>query len=235
MKLTILLSLIASTLISTPVLATTYKVTKIHDGDTISVINTQDNSSKKVRLACIDAPEDSQPQGRLSTVTLNAFIPVGSEVELNIVDTDRYGRAVAEVLNNKVNVNISLLKKGQAIVYHKYLSNCPDGNSYIEAEKAAKDQKIGFWNDSTFITPEDWRRGTRPVVSRPTKTVSTSANRVSSTSPSEVRSKPVSNSGRGYIAGSCKYLKSLGLSRFTPGDPNYTSRRDRDGDGVACE
>ena len=227
MKLTILLSLITSTLISTPVLATTYKVTKIHDGDTISVVNTQDNSSKKVRLACIDAPEDSQPQGRLSTVTLNAFIPVGSEVELNIVDTDRYGRSVAEVLNNKVNVNISLLKKGQAIVYHKYLSNCPDGNSYIEAEKAAKGQKIGFWNDSTFITPEDWRRGTRPVVSRPQRTVSTSA--------SEVRSKPVSNSGRGYVAGSCKYLKSLGLSRFTSGDSNYTSRRDRDGDGVACE
>lgn len=112
-----------------------------------------------------------------------------------------------------------MLKKGQAIVYHKYLSNCPDGNAYVEAEKAAKNQRIGFWNDSTFTTPEDWRQGVRPTVFKPTTTVSNQA----------------SNSARGYIAGSCKYLKSLGLSRFTPGDANYTSRRDGDNDGIACE
>lgn len=220
MKLTILFGLIVS--IAIPVsanAASIYKVTEIHDGDTISVINTHNNNVTKVRLACIDAPENSQPQGKLSTTTLNAFIPVGTEVELNIIDRDRYGRSVAEVLMNRVNVNQSMLKKGQAIVYHKYLSNCPNGNSYIEAEKAAKEQRIGFWNDSTFITPEDWRRGVRPTVFKPTTTVSERA----------------SNSATGYIAGSCKYLKSLGLSRFTPGDANYTSRRDGDNDGIACE
>lgn len=147
---------------------------------------------------------------------MNAFIPVGTGVELNIVDTDRYGRSVAEVLKNNVNVNQFLLKKGQAVVYRKYLSNCPDNDGYITAEKLAKDKKIGFWNDSTFITPEDWRRGERPVVSKQV-------------------SQPISNSGRGYVAGSCKYLRSSGMSRFRPGDPNYTSRRDRDNDGVACE
>jgi Excalibur calcium-binding domain len=39
----------------------------------------------------------------------------------------------------------------------------------------------------------------------------------------------------GYIPGSCKYLQTLGLSDFTPGDPNYTDKRDRDKDGIACE
>lgn len=111
-----------------------------------------------------------------------------------------------------------MIEKGQAVVYRQYLSNCPDSNAYIEAEKLAKDQKVGFWNDSSFITPEDWRRGERPVAKEP-KPVN----------------QPVSNSGQGYVAGSCKYLKTLGLSSFTPGDPNYTSGRDRDGDGVACE
>lgn len=218
MKLTILLGLIVSTVITTPVLASTYKVIKIHDGDTISVVDTRDNSATKVRLACIDAPEDSQPQGRLSTITLTAFIPVGSGVELNIVDTDRYDRSVAEILKNNVNVNLSLLKKGQAVVYHKYLSNCPDGDSYIQAEKLAKKRQIGFWNDSSFVTPEDWRRGVRPVVAEP-----------------QPVNQPVSNDSQGYVAGTCKYLRTLGLSRFRPGDPNYTRRRDRDGDGVACE
>ena len=219
MKSTILLGLITSISMSTSVLANTYKVTKVHDGDTISVVNLQDNSASKVRLACIDSPEAQQPQGKLSTVTLETLIPIGTNVELNIVDSDRYGRSVAEVLKNRVNVNQSMLKKGQAVVYRRYLSNCPDRNSYIEAEKLAKEQKLGFWNDSTFISPENWRRGERPKRSSSTRTTS----------------NPTFNTSQEYVAGSCKYLRSLGLSKFTPGDPNYTSRRDRDNDGVACE
>jgi tetratricopeptide (TPR) repeat protein len=39
----------------------------------------------------------------------------------------------------------------------------------------------------------------------------------------------------GYIDGNCGDLAAMGLSRFRPGDPNYTARRDRDGDGIACE
>ena len=44
-----------------------------------------------------------------------------------------------------------------------------------------------------------------------------------------------SNSNDRYISGSCKYLRSQGLSHFTRGDANYTSKRDRDNDGIACE
>ena len=219
MKTTIVLGLIASVSMSTSTLANTYKVTEVHDGDTISVVDFQDDSASKVRLACIDSPEAKQPQGKLSTETLETLIPIGTAVELNVVDTDRYGRTVAEVLKNGINLNQSMLKKGQAVVYRRYLSNCPDRNSYIEAEKLAKEQKLGFWNDSTFITPENWRRGERPKRSSPTRTTN----------------NPISNSSGGYVAGSCKYLRSLGMSKFTPGDPNYTSRRDRDNDGVACE
>ena len=40
----------------------------------------------------------------------------------------------------------------------------------------------------------------------------------------------------GYVGGTCKELKASGVgSNFTPGDANYTSARDRDNDGVACE
>lgn len=40
----------------------------------------------------------------------------------------------------------------------------------------------------------------------------------------------------GYVSGTCKDLRSRGVgSNFTPGDPNYTARRDRDQDGIACE
>lgn len=33
----------------------------------------------------------------------------------------------------------------------------------------------------------------------------------------------------------CKEYNSVGLGNFTPGDSEYTSRRDGDGDGIACE
>ncbi len=42
--------------------------------------------------------------------------------------------------------------------------------------------------------------------------------------------------GDRYVSGTCKDLKANGVgSNFTPGDANYTSARDRDSDGVACE
>ena len=33
----------------------------------------------------------------------------------------------------------------------------------------------------------------------------------------------------------CKEYNNAGLGNFTPSDPEYTSKRDRDGDGIACE
>lgn len=46
----------------------------------------------------------------------------------------------------------------------------------------------------------------------------------------------VVEAGDGYVSGTCKELAASGVgSNFTPGDANYTSRRDRDNDGVACE
>jgi Excalibur calcium-binding domain len=38
-----------------------------------------------------------------------------------------------------------------------------------------------------------------------------------------------------FIPGTCKELKAQGLGPFYKGDPNYTSKRDRDKDGIACE
>ncbi|MGD1919403.1 MAG: thermonuclease family protein, partial [Pleurocapsa sp.] len=155
---------IASVFFKVPALANTYRVTDVIDGDTIKVTNLEKNSTQRVRLACIDAPEADQPQGKLSQITLASFIPIGSNIELNIVDMDKYGRSVAEVMINNVIVNQSMLKKGQAIVYQQYLDNCADATGYLAAEREAKQNKIGFWQDVSFVNPQDWRQGNRSVV-----------------------------------------------------------------------
>lgn len=51
-----------------------------------------------------------------------------------------------------------------------------------------------------------------------------------------LQAAPSSTEQGGYVSGSCASLRAMGVgSNFTPGDPNYTAKRDRDGDGVACE
>ena len=51
----------------------------------------------------------------------------------------------------------------------------------------------------------------------------------------KVEATPAAKEPSSYVAGTCKQLRSMGLSDFRPGDPNYTSSRDRDHDGIACE
>ena len=56
------------------------------------------------------------------------------------------------------------------------------------------------------------------------------------TPPTETAMPIVEEQGGGYVGGTCKELAASGVgSDFRPGDANYTSARDRDGDGVACE
>ncbi|MBE9031813.1 excalibur calcium-binding domain-containing protein [filamentous cyanobacterium LEGE 11480] len=38
-----------------------------------------------------------------------------------------------------------------------------------------------------------------------------------------------------FVEGTCKELNKQGWGNFPEGDPNYTAKRDRDNDGIACE
>ena len=52
----------------------------------------------------------------------------------------------------------------------------------------------------------------------------------------EVNNENIGVNFTGYIDGSCEFLKqNYGMGNFQIGDPNYTSYRDLDMNGVACE
>jgi endonuclease YncB( thermonuclease family) len=70
-----------------------YTVTRIYDGDTVEAF--KDGQVIKVRLACINAPETNQTPHGQAAQQLSSLVP--GQVSLNIVDEDRYGRAVAEM------------------------------------------------------------------------------------------------------------------------------------------
>ena len=63
------------------------------DGDTMTL---RDASERvEVRLAEIDAPERTQPYSQVSRRNLLALCQNATRIEIERVDTDRYGRTVA--------------------------------------------------------------------------------------------------------------------------------------------
>ncbi len=70
----------------------------VYDGDTLRVV--KGNEEVKVRFACIDAPEAKQEGGIESRDYLRSLLnQAGNQVKVNQTDTDRYGRAVASVVD----------------------------------------------------------------------------------------------------------------------------------------
>jgi len=117
-------------------------VLSIGDGDTISV--RQAGKALTVRLACIDAPETAQsPWGQQARRYLQQRLPIGRKVSLHVKTTDRYGRIVAEVIDD-ININLVMVEDGQAFAYRQYLSGC-DAKEYLDAEFRASRRRYGVW------------------------------------------------------------------------------------------
>lgn len=133
-------------------------VISVGDGDTLTVNDAGRRTT--IRLACIDAPESAQrPYGGQSRAALQVLAPVGATITVQGNKKDRYGRTVAEILRDATNVNLELVRRGDAFVYRQYLSGC-NRNAYLSAEKQADSARRGVWSVSGGITrPWDWRRG----------------------------------------------------------------------------
>lgn len=139
----------------------TYRIASVGDGDTIRVVQGTRHQTITVRLACIDAPEMRQGvYGPQASQRLKQLLPVGQTVNLKIGATDRYGRKVAEVIRQGRNINLQMVREGQAVVYRRYLSTCsqPLQQALVKAESLAQRQRIGFWQQANPVLPEDYRR-----------------------------------------------------------------------------
>lgn len=136
-----------------------WQVISVHDGDTLKV--RQGQRIERIRMACLDAPELKQPLGKESRDYLKSLIQQnGDRVTLKIVDTDRYGRRVAEVFAGGKLVQAEQVRSGMAYVYERYLNNCPDAAAVKQAEAIARSNRAGVWSGN-YIKPWDYRRSQR--------------------------------------------------------------------------
>lgn len=132
----------------------------VHDGDTLRV------SSKgevlKVRFACIDAPELKQPLGQESRNYLRSMInEAGGKVKVKVINTDRYGRSVAEIWTKSGLLQSRMTGAGMAFAYDQYSKDCPNWDAVKSSEKGAMEFKLGVWRSPNFERPWNYRKSNR--------------------------------------------------------------------------
>ena len=94
-----------------------------YDGDTCTT-----TEGEKIRLACINTPElrgkkDDLIPAQAARDYLNNLI-AGSTVTIRRITEDRYGRTVAELSQDLMNIQEDLVEKGFASIFERYSSQC---------------------------------------------------------------------------------------------------------------
>jgi endonuclease YncB( thermonuclease family) len=130
-------------------------VGRVVDGDTLTVILEGDEI--RVRLWGIDAPEKAQPGGEKATHALQRMAPPGTRTTVHPVETDRYGRMVAVMGPRKSwSTNVLMVAGGNAFHVDAYGSR---GNRCLkEAQKVARNHRMGVWKDTDPTPPWEFRQ-----------------------------------------------------------------------------
>lgn len=104
-------------------------------------------------ISAIDAPEKAQPFGQRAKQALSDLC-YGKPASIVYVDTDHYGRTVADVSCAGVDVGRSMVGSGMAWAYDKYIA----GHEYLyPLQDKARHNKTGLWSiDAT--PPWEWRK-----------------------------------------------------------------------------
>lgn len=128
------------------------RVVRVRDGDSLVVL--VDRRTVEVRLAEVDAPESGQPWGKRAKRELSD-LAFGKTIEAEVIDVDRYGRKVARVFADGVDVPAEMVRRGAAWVYTKYAKR----EELAGIESTARDARAGLWSlpEKDRVPPWEWR------------------------------------------------------------------------------
>jgi endonuclease YncB( thermonuclease family) len=133
-------------------------VIAVADGDTLNVLDDA-KVSHRIRLLGIDAPEGSQPYGKVAKQVLLGRL-IRRHVQVQVQTTDQYGRAVGKVLLAGADINLEMVREGLAWHYKHYADDQFPGDArlYAQTESQARSVRTGLWADADPIQPWLWRR-----------------------------------------------------------------------------
>ncbi len=135
------------------------RVIRVADGDTITVLDSL-NQQHRVRLHGIDSPEKGQDFYQVARQFSNSFC-FQQWVRVEVLDYDRYQRAIGKVYVGEQELNLALLKSGLAWHYLQF----DRSESYAAAEAEAQLYQRGLWANPTRIAPWEFRKLKRRKVS----------------------------------------------------------------------
>jgi len=135
-------------------LASQHRVIRVVDGDTIVV--DYEGKDEKVRLLCVNTPESVHPDKKqniplgkvASDYTTHRLSGKYVELEFEGPFRGRYGRILAYVFVDGINLNIELVRQGLSPYYAKYGFSKKYNREFKEAERYARDHKLNIWGDS---------------------------------------------------------------------------------------
>lgn len=200
------------------------RIIAVLDGDTVLV--RRGGGTVKIRLAEIDAPEvahagvgtpvpqKAQPYGEDSRRSLSAMV-LGKQVDVVTLAVDQYGRLIAKLSMDGLEVNAEQVRRGMAwaAVGRRQSGNHPLPALQAEARQAGR----GLWAQAHPVSPEIWRKQhPEPFMQNP-------ASRPSAAMPSDCGKKQYCSEMRS-CAEAGHYLTHCGVRSL-----------DGNGDGVPCE
>lgn len=190
------------------------KVIAVMDGDTVMV----EHAKKRVtiRLAGIDAPERTQAYGDVARDALTGRV-LRKEVLIVPHVIDDYGRTVATLELNGVNINQEQVRKGYAWDYSFHHAD----RQMVALQNEARAAKRGLWSESNPLPPWEYRKANphqAPAQAPRTSKASKAANNDAAC-------------GKKHY---CSQMKSCEEARFYLVQCKVATL-DKDGDGIPCE
>jgi len=130
----------------------TGKVTSVDDGDTLTMAG--DGVEYRIRLFGVDCPEHGQPFGEEAKQFTRNMV-LGREVQVKVLDRDRYDRLVGEVyLPDGPLLNHELAREGLAWHYKRY---APHDDLLASLQAQAREAGRGLWAAEAPVAPWEWR------------------------------------------------------------------------------
>lgn len=127
------------------------KVIAVLDGDTVLI--KRPGGLKKIRMAGIDAPEKAQTFGETSRRSL-ADMVLGKQVKVVSEAVDQYGRMVARLSVDGLDVNAEQLRRGMAWENSRFHNN----RELLALQEEARQAPRGLWALNDPMPPWEWRK-----------------------------------------------------------------------------
>jgi len=213
------------------------KVIAVFDGDTVLILrhceraesgasgSAQSSSCSggpaiKVRLAEIDAPEKEQVFGETSKRSLAGMV-LDKQVKVSSQAVDKYGRMVAHLSVDGLNVNAEQIRRGMAWEYSHFHGN----RLLVALQEEARQAPRGLWALGEPVPPWKWRK-LHPY----------DADSASHAAPTPDRVQQ-SESDTAFACGNKKYCSEMSSCEEAVHYLEHCGVRtlDGNGDGIPCE